>query len=584
MRRAKSTRSRSSRVPAAAPPPPGPGLRQRQRQRLIDACISALHLHGPSHTTVERVVALADLSPGIVRFYFESKDAMLVASLEYLAAEFQEKVLAPVARLKEVPVRALERLVELYLDPEIASTRKVSVWYAFWGEASSRQEYLDICGGKDEEFAALVRELIERLIVEANAPHLDADAVALGLIGVLEVLWQGLAFQSEESVDRSAARRRSMAYLRSVFPAQFGYSGSMPARRPAPAPTPGGRLPAGAYADGALFAAERGQLFCQSWELVGHESDLRATGHYMTRELAADRVLVIRNGEQELRAYRNSCPMSPHALLNAPRGILQKGIECSLHELRFDLQGKRLGAQSGAGLPALALVQRSGLIFVHTGAAAPNDAQGPAPRWSGWHHLAGLELSSVSELDVPADWKLIVEQWLEFSLTERPRDALGALCVRPHVEFDALEGTSEWQATLAADASGWTAARYAHLAARVGTALLQRLYLPPHQLFEIRPDGLTVLQVLPQAPARCRVRRLEFGHVAANPNLRALAFLGARMSRASLARQIEVAASMQAGLAASGYSGEERAPVPPALARFRDAIWALLSSSSRIDS
>src|SRR6185437_10384871 len=67
--------------PAEPTPPSGGGraLRMRQRQRLIDACISALHLYGPSRTTVEKVVAIADLSPGIVRFYFDSKDAMLVA-------------------------------------------------------------------------------------------------------------------------------------------------------------------------------------------------------------------------------------------------------------------------------------------------------------------------------------------------------------------------------------------------------------------------------------------------------------------------------------------------------------------------
>ena len=139
-------------------------LRMRKRQRLIDACISALHLYGPSRTTVEKVVAIAKLSPGIVRFYFDSKDAMLVASLSYLAAEFEERVLGEVARLKHAPARALERLVELYLDPEIASPRKVSVWYSFWGEASSRQEYLQICGKKDEDFAALVRELIDGLM------------------------------------------------------------------------------------------------------------------------------------------------------------------------------------------------------------------------------------------------------------------------------------------------------------------------------------------------------------------------------------------------------------------------------------
>jgi TetR/AcrR family transcriptional repressor of bet genes len=199
----------------------GSRIRQRQRKRLIDACISALHLYGPSRTTVEKVVALADLSPGIVRFYFDSKAAMLVASLDFLAAEFEERVMTPVAQLKASPVQALRLLVELYLDADIASPRKVSVWYSFWGEASSRQEYYDICGKKDEDFAVLVRELIERMIDASGAHHLDADGVALGLMGVLEVLWQGFAFQSEANIDRAAAVARSLNYLRSVFPGHF---------------------------------------------------------------------------------------------------------------------------------------------------------------------------------------------------------------------------------------------------------------------------------------------------------------------------------------------------------------------------
>ena len=136
---------------AQRPAAPARGARQRlsasrQRQRLIDACISALHLYGPSQTTVEKVVAIARLSPGIVRFYFKSKGAMLVASLRFLSTEFEEQVLEPVGRLRDSPVQALQKLVELYLDPAIASTRKVSVWYAFWGEATARREYQEICG------------------------------------------------------------------------------------------------------------------------------------------------------------------------------------------------------------------------------------------------------------------------------------------------------------------------------------------------------------------------------------------------------------------------------------------------------
>jgi TetR/AcrR family transcriptional repressor of bet genes len=215
MARSKKKSPPSARIPRAR------HAHARQRQRLIDACISALHLYGPSRTTVEKVVAIARMSPGIVRFYFASKAAMLVASLQFLAAEFEEQLLAPVARLRSRPVAALELMVDLYLDPEIASPRKVSVWYAFWGEASSRQEYYDICGQKDEGFAALVRELIERLIIETSQPHLDPDGIALGLIGALEILWQDFAFRTESEIDRPAAKQRCMAYLRSVFPGRF---------------------------------------------------------------------------------------------------------------------------------------------------------------------------------------------------------------------------------------------------------------------------------------------------------------------------------------------------------------------------
>jgi TetR/AcrR family transcriptional repressor of bet genes len=207
---------------ASAPPKPGEKLsRLRQRQKLIDACISALHQHGPSRTTIDKVVQIADMSPGIVNFYFETKAALLVAALESLAVEFDERVLAPLAALRDTPVVALQRLIELYLDPDIASPRKVSVWYAFWGEASSRHEYFDICGKRDLAFADLVHDLMSELINRSGATHLDADAVALGLIGALEMIWQGIAFHDESDIDRPAGRQRCLAYLGSVFPEQF---------------------------------------------------------------------------------------------------------------------------------------------------------------------------------------------------------------------------------------------------------------------------------------------------------------------------------------------------------------------------
>jgi AcrR family transcriptional regulator len=511
----KRARDRTSEIA----PAPERASRARQRQRLIDACISALHIHGPSRTTVEKVVALADMSPGIVRFYFDSKDAMLVASLAYLAAEFEERVMVPVSQLKTTPVKALEQLVELYLDPEIASPRKVSVWYSFWGEASSRQEYLELCGKKDEDFAALVHDLIERMIAQTGQTHLDADGVALGLIGVLEVLWQGIAFTHEAEIDRAAAKRRSLAYLRSVFPGQF----SRPAARGAQAVS--ANVPAWAYSNSTLLAVERDRLFRPSWQLVGHEADIPRVGDYLTADLAGERVLVVRAAPTKILAFRNSCRKRPHALLTERCGHLPGTLECAAHELVYTLDGRRQSGATPGDLIPLELALPGKFILVRALAGRSADPASTAlleiagAPSGDWESLPDLKPAGAGEIVVAADWKLMVEQWLE--ALPRP----------------------------------------------TGT---RRTFLTPNQLLEVSAAGALVLQVVPESPGRCRIRRLEYSSARRKTQ-------PASEVPAWLEQDIEVAQSMQSGLAAGIDTGVESAgPVSEQLQEFRAGIAGLL--------
>jgi TetR/AcrR family transcriptional regulator, transcriptional repressor of bet genes len=498
----------------------GSRIRQRQRQRLIDASISALHIYGPSRTTVEKVVALADLSPGIVRFYFDSKAAMLVASLEYLAAEFAERVMAPVERLKETPVQALRLLVELYLDADIASPRKVSVWYSFWGEASSRQEYLDICGKKDEEFAVLVRELVERLIAARAATHLDPDGVALGLIGVLEVLWQGFAFQSEANIDRAAALERALRYLRSVFPGEFAASAA--AARRGNASLGSGRLPARAYADAPLLALEREQLLRPAWQLLGHEAELRTAGDFLTGESGGERVVVVCGERGRLHAFRNTCRRRPHALLVPRKGHLRSAIRCASHSLTYNFDGRLVAGNTPGDLAPLEMMRAGPLILVRAGgaaAAAVHPPRGP------WEAFAGYVPRGVADFEAGADWKLIVEQWLE---SPQP----------------------------------------------------QQHFIEPNQLLDLRSEGAVILQVAPLTTGRSRIRRFDFAP--ASPARRAGRGPYEHWQRrvaAWLKGQIELAESTQAGIAGAGEEPTEAGPVTPALAHFRESIAALLQLS-----
>ena len=515
----------------------------RQRQRLIDACISALHIYGPSRTTVEKVVAIARMSPGIVRFYFASKAAMLVASLQFLAAEFEEQLLVPVTRLKSRPVAALELMVDLYLDPEIASPRKVSVWYAFWGEASSRQEYYDICGQKDESFAALVRELIDRLIVDSSQPHLDPDGIALGLIGVLEMLWQDFAFRTEADIDRAAAKRRAMAYLRSVFPGQFSVKDGA-AGPAAPVARPAGWV----YANGRLFAAEREALFQASWQFAGHAGRIPRAGDFFCIDLGNERAIILRDAAGEVRAFRNSCSEAPHILNAAPGGHLDV-IRCSVHGLEFDLDGRRRGPRGGPDLTRmevrvigeLILVRSAGQGYLRAGAADPWVDFSPPP--------GSRPVGTSRDTAVAADWKIVIEQWLERAAA---------------AESAPIEG------------QGWSGRSYLSLLGAAADPVRRTRLLAPNHLIEMRADGFAIRQALPIGPGRTLVRTQDFTHCESDRTGRAAAYLASRLSPYSRRTAMAVAESTQQGIVAFGHPAADGARAAPAVTEFRRQLLALL--------
>ena len=533
----KKSRSRS-------PIPRARNTHSRQRQKLIDACISALHIYGPSRTTVEKVVAIADMSPGIVRFYFASKASMLVASLQFLATEFEEHLLVPVGRLKTNPVAALQMMVDLYLDSEIASPRKVSVWYSFWGEASSRQEYYDICGKIDERFAALVHELIERLIIDTVQPHLDPKGIALGLMGALEMLWQDFAFRTEADIDRPAAKQRCMAYLQSVFPGQF----SAPALPGAPHPRAAGdRLADWAYENKRLFALERQWVFQDSWQFIGHRTQIPDAGDFLAPDLGFERPLILRDSAGDLRAFRNSCTEAPHILTPGLNGRLSV-IKCTVHGLEFNLDGTRRRAEEGNNLTALELCLIEDLILVRSQRAEP-----AARRDDSWLDLAlpqNTRLLQASETLVSADWKLVIEQCLESSAVAGNR------------------------------AVGWSQRSYQRLSGSEEEVDLHSRFVAPNHLIDSRPDGFSILQVLPIAPGRSCLRRHHYTYCRELRPAIAAQYLASRLHPQMSRSMIAVAESTQKGLAIFGNRTAQSASTHAGVAAFRQYLLARVPAMS----
>ena len=201
----------------------------KQRLKLIEATISALYAFGPSKTTVDRVVSIAEMSPGIVSFYFSSKDEMLIAALRHLADEFIVLAIEPVEAMCDQPIVAMNLLIELFLDANCSDSRKVAVWYAFWGEANAKFEYLDTCRSVDIRCHELIKGLMIRLAAfEPESQRLHIDSLAMGLSGLIELVWQEIAFKPKDANKiRREGKLRSMAFLASIFPHSFSFNSKL---------------------------------------------------------------------------------------------------------------------------------------------------------------------------------------------------------------------------------------------------------------------------------------------------------------------------------------------------------------------
>ena len=154
--------------------------KETRRQQLIEATIDSLAKRGYSETTMADVADGAGLSRGIVNFHFESKEKLLVATLQYMADEYSAHWRAALQKAGDDPAQQLRRLVAADFDRSICNKRKLAAWCAFWGEAKSRPTYQALCGARDEAYQNVFIDLCRALKADGGYDF-EPQATALAL-------------------------------------------------------------------------------------------------------------------------------------------------------------------------------------------------------------------------------------------------------------------------------------------------------------------------------------------------------------------------------------------------------------------
>ena len=197
--------------------------KEARQTQLIKATIRSIAKRGLSDTTIATVAKEAGLSQGIINLHFQSKERLLIATLRFVADEYQQAWQQALENAGESSAEKLAAVIEANFGKAVCDRNRLAVWFAFWGESKSRPTYRNICTTLDQEYDAMLTRLCADLIRDGGYSGIDAENIATALSAMGDGLWLDLLV-NPESMDRERAKATCMAYLTAVFPNHFGTS------------------------------------------------------------------------------------------------------------------------------------------------------------------------------------------------------------------------------------------------------------------------------------------------------------------------------------------------------------------------
>ncbi|PVA11626.1 ribosomal subunit interface protein [Pelagivirga sediminicola] len=185
---------------------------------------------------------------------------------------------------------------------------------------------------------------------------------------------------------------------------------------------PGHALPRPFYTEPAIYEHDIRDYWNRSWIWVGHESQVPEPGDYFTFDYGPESLIIARDRDGGLGAFQNVCRHRGSRVCLEKSGNARV-FSCPYHAWTYELTGHLRRARempegfdpAEHGLLAAHLRSVEGLIFVCTAKTPPDIDSGLAqirPLIAPFD-LGATKIAHSATYDVPANWKLAVENYME---------------------------------------------------------------------------------------------------------------------------------------------------------------------------
>lgn len=165
-----------------------------RHQEILDAAARVITERGLAETRISDIAEQAGVSPGLILYYFDSKDRLLSEALTFANDQFYLRTSREIRRISSAKQR-LRRLIDLSVPgylPEYGRLDEWALWIEVWVRALRDTEMAKDREVLDQRWRAQLAEIVRGGQASGEfAADADPEEVALRLAALID----GLAIQ-----------------------------------------------------------------------------------------------------------------------------------------------------------------------------------------------------------------------------------------------------------------------------------------------------------------------------------------------------------------------------------------------------
>lgn len=164
-----------------------------RHQEILDAAARVITERGLAETRISDIAEQAGVSPGLILYYFDSKDRLLAEALTYANDQFYLRTSRDIRRIASAKEQ-LRRLIDLSVPgylPEYGRLDEWALWIEVWVRALRDTEMAKDREVLDQRWRAQIAEIIRAGQASGEFVAGDADELALPIAALID----GLAIQ-----------------------------------------------------------------------------------------------------------------------------------------------------------------------------------------------------------------------------------------------------------------------------------------------------------------------------------------------------------------------------------------------------